>query len=444
MAAGLGLGAAAAGRAIAAGRLDPVDLAESFLAAIAAHPEAARIYARTTPERARGEALAARSRARAGARRGPLDGVPLAWKDLFDTAGIATEAGSRLLAGRIPAADARVLARATAVGLVCLGKTHMTELAFSGLGLNPMTATPPNALDPARLPGGSSSGSGVAVALGLAPAAVGSDTGGSVRLPAVWNGIVGLRTTPGLLPLEGVVPLAPSFDTVGPMTRTVEDAALLLAALGGGAAPALAPGTAGLAGRRLLVLETVALDDLRPEPAAAFETATARLAAAGARLERLPAPEVADALALSGALFAPEAWGIWGKVIEAAPDRMYPPIRSRFRSGAAVTEGERALAWTQLLALRAAWAGRVAGADAVILPTAASLPPDAARARADEAYFAAENLLALRNTRIANLLGLPALTLPAGPPMTGVMLMGPAMGEAALLALGAAAEEALA
>lgn len=439
-----GMSAAAMGRAIAAGRLDPVELAEGHLAAIAAHPEVDRIYARTTPARALAEAAAARVRARAGERRGPLDGVPVSWKDLFDTAGVATEAGSRLLAGRTPAADATVLARATAAGLVCLGKTHMTELAFSGLGLNPVTATPPNALDPARLPGGSSSGAAVSVALGLAAAAVGSDTGGSVRIPAVWNGLVGLKTTHGLLPLEGVVPLAEAFDTVGPITRTVEDAALMLEALGGGAAPDL--GAATLEGRRLLVLETAALDDLRPEPAAAFDAAAARLARTGARVGRLAAPEVAEALALSPVLFAPEAWGTWREVIEAAPETMFAPVLARFRGGATVSAADYVAGWRRLRALRAAWAARLAaaGADAVILPTAANLPPDAARARADEAHFAAENLLALRNTRIANLLGLPALTLPAGPPMTGVMLMGRPLGEAGLLVLGAAAAAVLA
>ncbi|MGA1684985.1 MAG: amidase, partial [Gemmobacter sp.] len=226
--------AAALGREIEAGRADPVALAEAFLGAIAAHPEGARVYARTTPERAMAEAGAARARARAGLRRHPLDGVPLSWKDLFDTAGIATEAGSALLAGRVPAADADVLAEATRAGLVCLGKTHMSELAFSGLGLNPVTATPPNVNDPARVPGGSSSGAAASVALGLAPAAIGSDTGGSVRIPAAWNDLVGLKTTEGRIGLGGVVPLAESFDTVGPLARSVEDCALILSALEGG------------------------------------------------------------------------------------------------------------------------------------------------------------------------------------------------------------------
>ncbi|MGB5069169.1 MAG: amidase family protein, partial [Albidovulum sp.] len=154
------------GRAIGRGDIDPVDLTETYLAAISAHDSRDRIYARLTESRARSEAKAAADRAKAGMRRSPLDGVPISWKDLFDSAGVATESGTRLLKGRTPTADAEVLRNATAQGLVCLGKTHMTELAFSGLGLNPVTATPPNINDPALVPGGSSSGAATSVAFG--------------------------------------------------------------------------------------------------------------------------------------------------------------------------------------------------------------------------------------------------------------------------------------
>ncbi len=153
--------AAELGRAIAKGKINPVELTEFFLDKIDTHDLAPRIYARSTPTRARGEAMGAASRTKSGQRRGPLDGVPLSWKDLFDTAGIATEAGSALLRGRTPVRDAEVLATATREGLICLGKTHMSELAFSGLGLNPITATPPCVNDPRAVAGGSSSGAAV-------------------------------------------------------------------------------------------------------------------------------------------------------------------------------------------------------------------------------------------------------------------------------------------
>ncbi len=429
------------GRAIAAGKAHPVELLEAQLAAIDAHPLAARIYARTTPQRARAEAMAAAGRARAGLRKGLLDGVPLSWKDLFDSAGVATEAGSALLKGRVPAADAEVLARATQAGLVCLGKTHMSELAFSGLGLNPVTGTPPCINDPGVVPGGSSSGAAASVAFGLAPAAIGSDTGGSVRIPAAWNDLVGLKTTAGALPLTGVVPLCARFDTVGPIARSVEDCAELLGVLTGAPAPDLRGET--LAGKRLLVLETVALDDLRPAPGAAFDRAMARLIAAGARVQTVTAPEVAEAMGLAATLFTSEAYGQWRDVIEAAPEKMFPRILDRFRSGADVLATDYLAGWRRLEALRGIWADRVAGADAVILPTSVILPPDANRLMTDDAYYVTENLLALRNTRIGNLLGLCALTLPAGEPSCGISLMGLPGTEARLLRLGAAAEQAL-
>lgn len=434
--------AAALGRGIGAGTVCPVALTEAFLAAIEADPDAPRIYARTMARQALDTAMGARARARAGLRRGPLDGVPVAWKDLFDTAGVATEAGSALLAGRVPAQDAAVVARLTAAGLPPLGKVHMTELAFSGLGLNPSTASPPNANDPGAVSGGSSSGSAAAVAFGLAPLSIGSDTGGSVRLPAAWNDLVGLKTTAGRIPLAGVVPLAPRFDTVGPLARSVEDAALAFALLDASPAPDLRG--ASLAGARLMVLETVAQDHLDPEVAAAFDAALTRLERAGARLVRAPVAAVAQAMDLAGILYTAECWGTWGARIEAAPDRLYPPVRARFQSGAGHLAADYVAAWQRLDGLRAEWTAAVAGMDAVVTPTAAGLPPKAAPLLADAAAFAAANLRALRNTRIGNLMGGCALTLPTGRPSVGISLLAGPGDEARLLRLGAAAEAALA
>ena len=434
--------AADLGREVEAGRISAAELAEAFLDAIDRAPDAARIYARLTPTRARAEAAAAHDRARAGLRRGPLDGVPVAWKDNVDSAGIATEAGSALLKGRVPAADAPVLAEATRAGTVCLGKTHLSELAFSGLGLNPVTATPPCVNDPRAVPGGSSSGSAAAVALGLAAVAVGTDTGGSCRVPAAWNDLVGFKPTWSALPLAGVVPLAARFDTVGALGHTVEDCALLVAAMGGRRAPDLAGAT--LAGARLAVLDTAAFDDIRDRPARGFEDAAARLARAGARIARRPVPAAAEALTLSGTLFTGEAWATWAEAIEARPGAMFPRIRERFESGAGVTARDYLTAWTRLEALRQAWQAATAGFDAVILPTAPILPPDARRLMEDSAYYVTENLLALRNTRIANLMGLCAITLPTAEPSCGLTLMAPPGQDARLLRLAAAAEAALA
>ena len=433
--------AAELGRGIGAGQIDPVELTAFFLDRIGSHRLGKDIYARLTPERAMAEAQAAAARAKAGRRLSPLDGVPCSWKDLFDTAGVATEAGSALLAGRVPDHDAGVLRVATSMGLVCLGKTHMSELAFSGLGLNPVTRTPPCVNDKNAVAGGSSSGAATSVAFGLAPIAIGSDTGGSVRIPAAWNDLVGLKTTSGLLSLQGVVPLCARFDTVGPLSRNVEDAALALAALKGAAPMDLRGAT--LKGARLAELRTIAADDLRDAPGAAYAAAVEKLRAAGADIVTIDAPEVADAMNDTAVLYTAEAYGQWRDAIEAAPDKMFDRILERFRAGAGVSGPDFVAAWHRLDAHRRVWAARTAGFDAVICPTAPILPPDANRLMTDPDYYVSENLLALRNTRIGNLMGGAGLTLPTGQPSCGILFMGQPYGEERLLRLGAAAEAAL-
>ncbi len=437
----LKMSAADLGRGIEAGEIGPVALTETYLAAIDAHPERERIYSVVTYDRARAEAQAAEERAKAGLRLGPLDGVPISWKDLFDTAGVATEAGSKLLEGRVPGKDAEVLRNATAAGLVCLGKTHMSELAFSGLGLNPMTATSPNINDPEAVPGGSSSGAASSVAFDLAACGIGSDTGGSVRIPSAWNDLVGLKTTSGRVSLNGVVPLCARFDTVGPLSRSVEDCALMLAALEGGKAADLQG--ASLQGMRFAVLQTVAMDDVREAPLRGFEEAVDQLREAGASVEPIEAPEVAEAMPLSGVLFTSEAYGTWGDVIEASPDKMFAPILERFRSGKEFRAADYVAAWRKLDALRHDWNDRVAGFDAVVLPTAPILPPNVERLMTDEDYYVTENLLSLRNTRIGNLMGLSAMSLPTGVPSCGLMLCGKPFEEERLLRVARATELAL-
>ena len=430
------------GRAIMAGLLDPIDQTEAYLDAAKAHPDGKRIYARLTAARARSEAVAAHDRAKVELRHGILDGVAISWKDNIDSGGTVTEAGSRLLEARVPRKDATVLARCARTGLVCLGKTHMTELAFSGLGLNPNTATPPNGLDPALAPGGSSSGAAVSVALGLAAAAIGSDAGGSIRVPAAWNGLVGFKPTHDSLPEKGVVPLCRKFDVVGPIARTVEDCAELLAVMANRKAVDLHGAQAS--GLRLMVLDGLPFDDAGEGPVTAFQDAVERLARAGAQISHVATEWLDKAMALSPQLFAPEAYGIWRAQIEDAPELMWNPILERFRGGAEVSAPDYVAAWEQLVRIRRKWVKDVASSfDAVILPTVPILPPDAKRLMEDEAYFVRANLLTLRNTRIANLLGLPAATLPTGHPGCGIMMMGHAGRDGHLLRVAAAAETAL-
>ena len=421
--------------------IDPVDLTEVYLAAIDAHEHRDRIYARVTHDRARAEAKAAAARAASGFRRGPLDGVPVSWKDLFDSAGIGTEAGTALLAGRVPTRDAKVLETATAAGLVCLGKTHMSEIAFSGLGLNPITATPPCVNDAGAVAGGSSSGAAASVAFGLAAAGIGTDTGGSVRIPAAWNDLVGLKTSHGRLSLEGVVPLCLTFDTVGPLCRSVEDAALLLAVLEGSRPVDL--GGADLAGMRLMVLDTIVPEDMRDAPRAAFAASVAKLQAAGAQIEHRYFSQLFDAFNVAGNLYAAESYGWWRDLVEAHPEKMFPQILERVRGGKTVSGPDFVAGWNILRQIRKEYAAETAQFDAVIMPTAPLLPPDAARLLTDDAYYKSENLLALRNTRVANLLDVCSITLPTGVASCGIMFNGQTGGEAGLLRLAAAAARAL-
>jgi aspartyl-tRNA(Asn)/glutamyl-tRNA(Gln) amidotransferase subunit A len=430
------------GRMIGDGKISPTELTEAYLDAIDNHPLASRIYARTTPERALNEAKAATDRAAQGIRNGLLDGVPISWKDLFDTAGTATESGSAFLKGRVPDEDSEVLKNATQAGLVCLGKTHMSELAFSGLGLNPITATSPCVNDIEAISGGSSSGAAASVAFDLAPAGIGSDTGGSVRIPSAWNDLVGLKTTSGLLSLKGVVPLCAKFDTVGPLCRSVEDAANVFAVLGGTKHMPLVQ--SGLEGKRLAICRTIATNELEDAPKQAFDEAVHSLQAAGTIVEELDIPEVAEAMPLSGCLFTVEAYAQWREDVESRPEVMFAEIRDRFLLGKGYAGYEYAQAWQQLEQLRASYITRTAGYDAVIMPSSAIMPPNIQRLFDDHDYYLRANLLALRNTRIGNLMGLCSLTLPTKHPSCGLMVNCNPLQERKLLDIGAQIEPILA
>lgn len=433
--------AADLGRGIGSGEIDPIELTETYLAAIDAHELSHRIYTVVTHDRAREEAKAASARAANGQRLGPLDGVPVSWKDLVDSAGIVTQAGTRLMNGRVPDADAEVLRNATAQGLVCLGKTHLSEIAFSGLGYNPMMETPPCVNDPDAVPGGSSSGAAASVAFGLAAAAVGSDTGGSVRIPSAWNDLVGLKTTHGRVSLNGVVPLCLTFDTIGPLCRSVEDAGLMLAALEGAKPADLAQ--SDLKGRRFAVLKTIAMDDLRDAPAAAFAKAVEQIKGAGGIVEQIELPDLHDAFDMAGPLYCADAYGWWKDRVEAAPEKMFDQILERIRAGQGVLAADYMAHWIRLREIRDIYAKAVAGYDAVIMPSSPTLPPNLERLNTDPEYYRIENLLALRNTRVGNLMGGASLTLPTGTPSCGIMLNGSPGSEEKLLRLGAAVAKAL-
>ncbi|MEM9095996.1 MAG: amidase family protein [Pseudomonadota bacterium] len=434
------------GRSIARGATDPRELTEFYLERAGEKPD---IYARLTADRARAAARASKARADVGMMRGPLDGVPTSWKDLIDFAGVPTEAGSQLRKGYTPDRDAIVAARGERAGLIPLGKTHLSELAFSGLGYNPMTATAPNPFDSARVPGGSSSGAAASVSFGAAGLAVGSDTGGSVRIPAAWQGLVGLKTTHGLIPNDGVTPLSPSLDTIGPLTRTVEDAAFAYSVLADRKTPDLTG--ASLKGSRFFAPETIVLDDMDPDLRAAFDAAVDMLREQGATVDFGPAPELAEALdvaASHGAIVNTEGYAVWGEAIEADPEAIYPLIRERFRSGGNYSAPQIEFARLKFQTLSRVFQARIAAYDAALCPTTPKHAPKIADIEASEETYVAENLLALRNTRLGNLLALCGLTIPTGKTASGLpsalLLTGRPFNEPALLRAGAAIEAAFA
>lgn len=400
------------------GEASPREVTEFFLGRTKAQDPDRRIYVRLTETRARAEADAATDRARRGLRRHPLDGVPLSWKDLFDSAGTVTAAGSLSLANRVPAHDAEVLARATRAGTVCLGKTAMTEFAFSGLGINPKCGTPANPFDEtiARAPGGSSAGAAVSLARGLCAAAIGADTGGSVRIPSAWNGLVGLKTTAGRVPLAGTVPLSPTFDTVGPLARDVGDAAALFSLLNGSKPADIEGGD--LNGVTLLLPGGVGWSELDEGVARAVDAGIREILHAGARIveHKLPELDEIDALAWGGGAsrLVAEAYALWADTLRANEEDIYAPVFERVMAGAGIKAADLLKADARRADISRRYLTATAGVDAVLMPTVAISPPPIASIEAGGPDYFKANRMALRNTTIGNQLGLCAITLPTG------------------------------
>lgn len=439
------------GHLFESGQTTPREATEFYLARIDDLDPAHRIYMRLTQTRARAEADAATARAKRGTRLHPLDGVPLSWKDLFDSAGTVTAAGSLALKARVPHADAEVLAQATRAGSVCLGKTAMTEFAFSGLGFNPTCGTPANPFDEIieRAPGGSSSGAAVALVLGLCAGSIGTDTGGSVRIPAAWNGLVGLKTTAGRISLKGTLPLSPTFDTIGPLARTVEDAAALFSLLTG-ERPTDLTGTS-LNGLTLWLPGGVGWSELDAGVGEAVEGALRKCLRAGVQFVEHPIPELEaiDALAWGGGAsrLVAEAHARWADTLTQNRKDIFPPVYERVMAGATITASDLLAADRERYRLAKSYLATTSGVDAVVLPTVAiSPPPLAALAEGGPAYFKA-NRMALRNTTLGNQLGLCALSLPIGHDAhglpVGLMIQSHPGTEEKLLRIGAAIEKAL-
>ncbi len=409
--------AAEIGRLLLAGTLDPVAIAEYFLAEIDAAADR-HVFITVTRARALAEAQASAKRYRSGFPLGPLDGVPVAWKDLFDMAGERTTAGSDLLRHAPPSArDAPVVANLAAAGMVSLGKVNLSEFAYSGLGLNPHFGTPanPHDLKVARVPGGSSSGSAVAVASGLAPCAIGTDTGGSVRIPAAFNGIVGYKSSERRIDKAGTFPLSTTLDTIGPLARSVEDCVLLDLALRNGVVSEVR--RAALSSLALVVPENVVHDGIEEDVAANFEAALTRLGKAGVRITRRRVPildEVQEITARHGSITAAEAYVVhYDRVESDAVKRIDPRVVARILGGKRMSAHDLLAIQQGRARLIPALAQELDGA-LLAMPTLPHTAPEIAPLDADQERFNATNLKTLRNTMLGNFLALCGLALPTG------------------------------
>ncbi len=383
----------------------------------------------------------------------PLAGLGVSIKDLFDIAGHTTAAGSAVLADAPPAArDCPAVARLKAAGAAILGRTNMTEFAFSGVGTNPHFGTPANPADPAipRIPGGSSSGAAVSVATGAAFIGLGSDTGGSIRIPAALCGIVGFKNTARLTPCEGALPLSSTLDTVCAMTRSVRDAILAHEILAG---RTVIRSQVPLAGYRLAVARTSMLDGLDASVASAFERALKAFRDAGAQVEEIPLTEIRDlgAIQANGGFTGAECYAWHRSLLETSADRYDPRVRMRITRGAEMKAHE----YVELIRARAGWIARVEAAlrgfDAVLSPTVPIVAPPITQVAPgnnalDDEFFRINTLL-LRNTSVVNMLDGCAISIPCHAPgelPSGIMIWQSAMRDDTILNIALQAQDVLA
>lgn len=414
---------------LASGKITSRALVEACLdRALAPDGEGSRVFVRLDSEGARRAADAIDARRRSGLEDRPLAGIPISIKDLFDIEGEVTTSGSVVLANEAPASqDAVAVARLKAAGLVVMGRTNMTEFAYSGLGINPHYGTPANPYDRTtrRIPGGSSSGAAISVTDGMAAAGLGTDTGGSCRIPAALTGITGFKPTAACVPATGTMPLSESLDSIGPLAPSVECCAALHAILSG--APAALARTA-LDGLRLGVPQTVVLDGLDAHVAATFSQALSRLSAAGVTIVELPLTEFGELAGLNakGGLIAAEAYALHQHLLRERASEYDPRVSVRMEKGASQSAAD----YLSLKAARKDWISRVtaqmASVDLLVCPTVPTIAPTLKELEDDEAYGRV-NLAMLRNPTFANFLDGCAISIPCHSPGSapvGLMLIG--------------------
>lgn len=416
------------GARLRAGSLDPVELVEQLLERIAALDGRLHAFLRLTPERALAEARAAGEALRGNHDLGPLHGIPVAVKDLFDVRGTPTTAGTHLREGHRAGTDSAAVERLSAAGMSLLGKTHTVQFAYGAVGINHDQGTPQNPwhAEP-HAPGGSSSGSGVAVAAGLVPMALGTDTGGSVRIPAALCGTVGLKTTVGRISRAGVYPLSGTLDSVGVLCRSVEDAAIALEALQGSDARdpttlaieapySRADLTAGIDGLRIATCETVFFHDVDVEVETAVRTAAELLAQLGAKVGSMAISEVAEAAAdpLRPMVLAVECAAINAAYLDEHLAELDPVIAPRMLPGREVSAPDYYALLQRRLDLAARLEARLAEVDALLVPTTQIPARRLAEIDGGLEVYLDHNSRYNRNTSLGNYLNLCAVSVPCG------------------------------
>ncbi|MDY7544710.1 amidase [Glaciimonas sp. CA11.2] len=418
--------------------------------ALAQSGEGSRVFTEIYQVTARAAAQASDILRVSGQTRSPIEGLPISVKDLFDVAGSITRAGSVALNDAPPAqVSAVVVQRLAAAGAVIIGRTNMTEFAYSGLGINPHYGTPRNPWDRAngRIPGGSSSGAAVSVSDGMAVAGIGSDTGGSIRIPAALCGLTGFKPTASRVSLQGVLPLSAQLDSIGSITNSVTCCATIDAIIAGEPILPLMPYS--LRGLRLALPTTLVLDGMDSQVATAFAKARQRLEKAGVLIEEIDIPEFAELAAINAksGFTGAEAYA-WHRTLIADRAASYDPrVISRILRGKEMSAADL----IDLFAARKQWIvaveRRIAGYDALLMPTIPIVAPTIAALEAsDEAYNKANGLI-LRNPSVINFLDGCALSLPchaAGDAPVGLMLAAVGGNDRKILEIGLAVEATLA
>ena len=447
------------GQAIRTGELTAAAVAERFLDRIDTLEPHLRAFTVVCRDRALAQAQAADAQLGAGIDLGPLHGIPYVAKDLYDVAGLPTTAGTRLLANNVPDADCTVVDRLTRAGMVLLGKTVTVQFAYGGAGINTDQGTPHNPWHPEpHLPGGSSSGTGVAVAAGMAPMGLGSDTGGSVRIPASMCGVTGLKTTVGRISRAGIHPLSHSLDSAGPLTRDSADAAMVYEAIQGHdpADPTTRGQTPhdvtsglgrGVADLTLGVPHAVFWEDCDAEVERLVRKAIAHIESLGAKVVDIEFEQAESARRLNprGLVIAAEAYDVNRRLVDSSFDDLDPIVAFRIVKGRDIPAHEylaTVRAWEEL---RAETVAALDGIDGLLCPTVMVPPVPVADALASTEAYAERNLQTLRNTSIGNILALCGLSVPCGfterglP--VGLMIYGKPFDEAPVLRIGDAYQQ---